>query len=106
MVFVDGYFVSMGSAAKVGMPAVLPPPNSTGVTKSSSAFSSSFTIVKVPVLAISNLARYAVNFKSSYCDADHVVAFCDLNNEPSVGCVEMALVPPISISPKRDIHTL
>ena len=39
------------------------------------ALNSSFTVTKVPVLAISNCALYSVNFKSSNCEGDHVEAF-------------------------------
>ena len=34
------------------------------------------------------------------------IKYIYLNNEPNVGCVEMARVPPISVSPNRDIQIL
>ena len=64
------------------------------------------TTVNEPLSDVSNVARRNVNFKSSYCDAVQVEAFCDLNSEPSVGCVEIALLPPTSISPSCEIQTL
>ena len=66
----------------------------------------SFCKVTVPEPDV-KLHFLIVNFKSSDCTADHVVLFCDLNNEPKCGCVEIILfVPDTSCSPKPAIHTL
>src|SRR5210317_1418203 len=68
--------------------------------------SSALLNVAVPIVLLSNTARYKLNFKSSYWSAVHVDAFCDLNKTPAYGCSEIVLVPVMSISPIREIQTL
>ena len=52
----------------------------------------------VPV-TFSNSALLKVNFKSSFCSAVQVEAFCDLKNEPKDGWTDTVLVPPTTVSP-------
>ena len=67
---------------------------------------SSLTRLTTPGVAVSNLARYITNFKSSVNDGAHVLLLCPLNRTPICGCLDTCLLPPNSVSPIREIQTL
>ena len=62
--------------------------------------------VKVTVPVWSNLARLIVNFKSSIGLIEKPVLWWDLYKTPTWGCSDTVLVPPTSVSPILEIHTL
>ena len=58
----------------------------------------SLVSVTVPVTLL-NSALLNLNFISSFCSADQVIPFCDLNNTPAYGWADIVLLESNDVSP-------
>ena len=62
--------------------------------------------VTVPVVFVVNFAFFNENLISCKGDSFCPPTFCDLNKEPTAGCSETRLEPPITVCPNSETYKI